>query len=91
MAFYHKLPPKEGGYSQEAVKVIKTRKEHPCLICKNVIPKGNKTVRDIIIDSDVDEFYVVYICEKCVNTLSNIENKNAHAQNVVDVWNQYKS
>jgi hypothetical protein len=90
MAFYHKLPPKEGGYVQERVKVVKTQKEHPCRMCKDVIPKGNKMVREINV-SKTEDLIVEYTCEACVNNISNIKNKNARYSEIVNVWNQDKN
>jgi hypothetical protein len=90
MAFYHKLPPKKGGYSQEVVKVVKTRKAHPCHLCKDVIPKGNKAIRELTFPN-IDDFGVEYTCETCVNNISNIKNKNTRYTNVMNVWEQYKS
>jgi hypothetical protein len=58
--------------------------------CKDVIPKGNKAIREFSL-SKTDDLVVEYTCETCVNNISNIKNKNARYLNVMNVWDQYKS
>jgi flavoprotein len=42
--------------------IIKTRKDHKCHGCEEIIPKGTKTYSQTNVD---DTIYTLYVCNSC--------------------------
>lgn len=46
-------------------KIVKTRKEHNCHGCLEIIPRG--TLVNIQVGVDSNRIYTIYMCDKCQN------------------------
>ena len=47
-------------------RVVKTRKEHRCLGCRNFFPPGMFAIHESGLIPDEQEFFSVYLCENCI-------------------------